>query len=87
MFIDILGHGASNKEVRKYFQHFESIVSLCFQRFLAAMSILPSRALIVFALTIVWVRLMRLILTCICQRTEAIKESEKIFFTKCACSV
>lgn len=40
MFIAILGHGASNREVQEYFQHFGSTVSLCFQEILAAMLIL-----------------------------------------------
>lgn len=40
MFIDVLGHGASNREVQEHFQHSGSTVSLCFQEVLAAMLIL-----------------------------------------------
>lgn len=31
MFIDVLGHGASNREVQEHFQHSGFTVSLCFQ--------------------------------------------------------
>lgn len=40
MFIDVLGHGASNREVQEQFQHYGSTKSLCFQESLAAMLIL-----------------------------------------------
>lgn len=40
MFIDVLGPGASNREIQKHSQHSRSTVSLCFQEVLAAMLIL-----------------------------------------------
>ena len=43
MFIDILGHGASNWEVQENFQHSGSTLSLCFQEVLAAMLILHTK--------------------------------------------
>ena len=43
IFINILGHGASNREVQEHFQHSGSTVSLCFQEVLAPMLILHKK--------------------------------------------
>lgn len=40
MFIDILGHNVSNREIQEYFQHSASTVKLCFQEVLTTMLIL-----------------------------------------------
>ena len=43
MFIDILGHSTSNREVQEHFQHLESIISFCFQEVLATIWILYTK--------------------------------------------